>query len=138
MLCPLYARSVWSRGIARAISILLVGFALSACSASGKSADAPVCSAKTEACRELNLVAKQTHEYEEAGASQRDAACLAAVTGRFRAPKSKGTSVVLVTGAQSRAIGRCRISEKTFAKIGAWARAHYPIDTTPEPTRAEP
>jgi hypothetical protein len=56
----------------------------------------------------------------------------------MKAPKGKGTSFVIVTGAQARAVARCRISAKAFAKIGAWMRTHYPIPTSPEPTRTEP
>jgi hypothetical protein len=91
---------------------MLAAGALSACGGS----------ASTES--NSSTVARQTREYESAGASHKDAACLANVTGRVKAPP--GAEFVIVPGAD-RAIARCHLAPGTLAKVGAWVRAHVSI-----------
>ena len=62
-------------------------------------------------------IAEQTATYEKAGADHADAACLANITARIQPPV--GSKVVIGTEAQSRAIDRCHISERTLERIGA-------------------
>jgi hypothetical protein len=96
---------------------MLAAGALSACGGS----------ASTES--NSSIVARQTREYESAGASHKDAACLANVTARIKPPP--GATFVLVPGAD-RAIARCHLAPGTLAKVGAWVRAH--VGSIPAPS----
>jgi hypothetical protein len=114
------------RSLVVPLGILLAACALSACG-SGTSPEqraADACTAHTEGCRQAKVVAQQTHEYEQAGASHREAACLANVTGRMKPPRRHGT-YVLGSGAAARAIDRCHIRPESLAKIGAWVQTHF-------------
>ena len=107
----------------KVVAFALVAFALASCGSSGgKDANAPVCTAKTEACR-LERVAKQTRDYEDAGASHRDAACLAEVMSRVTPPKGKGTSLVIANDSISRSMDRCHIRQSSLDKISRWVDA---------------
>ena len=61
-----------------------------------------------------STVARQTREYQSAGASHKDAACLANITGRVKPPP--GAKFILVPGAD-RAIARCHLAP------GRWPRS---------------
>lgn len=104
---------------ARLVLLTLAAGALSACGGS----------ASTES--NSSTVARQTREYESAGASHTDAACLANITGRIKSPP--GATFVLVPGAD-RAIARCHLAPGTLAKVGAWVRTHVGSNPGPSTT----
>jgi hypothetical protein len=116
--------------IRRALVVVLAVVAATACGGKSSSSmftpttEIDRC-ATAEACRVTRLIARQTAEYEQAGASHKDAACLANVTARIKPPTGKKTTYVLVPGGLTRKMDRCHIDEATMAKIGAWDRRHF-------------
>jgi hypothetical protein len=110
---------------------------LAACGSSSRvsTPDTTRCQGGDVACR----IAVSTHNYEAAGASHRDAACLAEALARVNAPH--GSSLILVSPDAEAAVDRCHVKQRDLDKIGAWVRSHFPIPTVrrtvpPTTTRA--
>jgi hypothetical protein len=85
----------------------------------------PDCATTTTTNAEVaRTIANQTAYYQRAGLTRTEAACLADVTGRLRAPK--GAEYVVGTSEQSEAIDRCNIDRTRLNRVGNYIDRHPP------------
>jgi hypothetical protein len=78
-------------------------------------------------CSVAELKVTETHDFELAGATQKQAVCLAGVTSRMKALPGAPPWAAIGTAAQEHAIDECRVDAPTLNKITTYLQKHVPF-----------
>jgi len=113
-----------------AIGSVGIAMMLSGCSSESSgiaSTTTASCTPTGGACSIAKLMVTQTHEFELAGATHKQAVCLAAVTSRMKAPPGAPQWAVIGTASQEHAIDGCHVDSPTLNKISRYLQHQVPF-----------